>query len=391
MAKLLFITSRFPYPLDKGDKLRVYFQLKHLSKDNEVHLVAVNNTRVPDRDIEALTPFCKSISTFILPFHKRVLQLFLSPFKKLPLQVAYFFNKGIKKEIERLSDEIKPDHIHCHLIRTTEYVKDIKNVHKSLDLMDAFGRGMEKRQGIERNFFKRTLYGYEKEQLYRYEAEVFNFIDTFCIISNQDKSWIPGPRAGEIMVVPNGVDFDAFYPRREEKKYDLVFMGNLDYPPNIAAIFFLCDEIMPLLKKQVPNIKLLIAGAGASERIRKFRSENIDVIGEFRHISDSIAVSKIMIAPMKIHIGLPNKVIQAMAMKVPCIVSSMSNNAIGAQHNKSIIEANTATEFTNQIVALLNDERLATSIGEAAYEFVKENYSWEKQNELFKQLIQKQN
>jgi glycosyltransferase involved in cell wall biosynthesis len=323
--------------------------------------------------------------------HKRIIQLLISPFKKLPLQVAFFYDRGIKKKIERLTNEIKPEHIHCHLIRTTEYVKKINNVNKSLDFMDAFGKGMEKREMIERNFIKRILYAYEKKQLYNYEASVFNFIDKFCIISNQDKNSIRSTRANEIHIIPNGVDFESFYPRVEEKAYDIVFMGNMDYPPNIVAVLFLANEIIPLVKKFKPDIKLLIAGINAPKRIKKLQSENIYVIEKFRHISDSIAISKILLAPMKIHIGLPNKVIQAMAMKTPCIVSALSNNAVGAQNNKSIIEANTPSEFSKEIIGLLMNEKKASAIGQAGYEFVKEHFSWERQNNLFSKLILKQN
>lgn len=387
MAKILFITSRFPYPLTKGDRLRAYFQLKHLAQNNEVHLVAINDTAIATADHEALASFCKSIHLFVLPLHKRIVQLLLSPFKKLPLQVAFFYDADVKKKIEKLVDELKPEHIHCHLIRTTEYVKDISTIPKSLDFMDAFGKGMEKRQRIERNFIKRIVFGYEKRMLYKYEARVFNFIDRFCIISNQDKNWINSPQASEIVLIGNGVDFDSFYPRAEEKKYDILFMGNLDYPPNSVAVFFLALEVLPLLKKANPGIKLLIAGAGASKRIKKLQSVNIDVVEHFTHISDSIACAKILVAPMKIHIGIPNKVLQAMAMKIPCIVSSLSNNAIGAENNKAVIEANTAQEFADAITSLLNNTNKAYAVAEAGYEFVKENYTWEKQNDLFSKLI----
>jgi len=391
LARILFITSRFPYPLNKGDKLRVYFQLKYLAERNEVHLVAINETKVSDKHLEVLSPFCKSIHIFVLPLHKRIIQLLLSPFKKIPLQVAFFYNNGIKKEIEQLADEIKPDHIHCHLIRTTEYVKDISKIKKSLDFMDAFAKGMEKREKIEPNIVKRILFTYEKNQLYNYEAKVFNFMDKFCIISNQDKNSIQSPRANEINIIPNGVDFESFYPKTLEKKYDILFMGNLAYPPNIDAIQFLSNEIMPLVIKHNPKIKLLIAGINAPKHIRKLQSQNIDIIENFEDISDSIAVSKIMLAPMKISIGLQNKILQAMAMKTPCIVSTLSNNAINAPNKKAIIEANTAVEFSKEIMELLNNEKKAFEIGQEGYKFVKEHYSWEGQNDLFTKLILNQN
>jgi glycosyltransferase involved in cell wall biosynthesis len=257
--------------------------------------------------------------------------------------------------------------------------------------MDAFAKVMEKRKLIEPNLLKRVLFNYEKKQLYRYEAEVFDFVDKFCIISNQDKNAIQSPRSKEIHCIPNGVDFDTFYPKSQAKKYDLLFMGNLGYPPNIAAIDFLLHEIFPLVVQQKPDVKLLIAGINASNRLKKTQSVNIDVIEHFEDISDSIALSKVMLAPMTISIGLQNKILQAMAMKTPCIVSTLSNNAINAPQNKAIIEANTPEEFTHAIIELLSNEQKALEIGEEGYKFVKEHYSWERQNDLFTQLILQHN
>jgi glycosyltransferase involved in cell wall biosynthesis len=387
LAKIIFITSRFPYPLNKGDKLRVFFQLKYLSEKFEIHLIALEKNAISKDHYDAVLPYCKSIHIFIIPVHKRIFQLILSPIKKIPLQVAYFYNRKINKTIISLINEVKPDYIHCHLIRTTEYVKGIENISKSLDFMDSFGKGMEKRQLIESNVFKRLLFCYEKNQLFRYENHVFDFIDKFAIISEQDKNSIKSPRVNEIYIIPNGVDFDSFYPRFEDKKYDILFMGNLGYPPNIEAVMYLSNKIMPILKTHKPKIKLLIAGINAPNRIKKLQSENIDVIENFKNISDSIAISRIMLAPMQISIGLQNKILQAMAMQTPCIVSTVSNNAIKAPINKAIIEANTPQEYSKNIIELLNNEERANEIGLEGFRFVKEKYSWEIQNLQFIKVL----
>ena len=387
MAKIFFITSRFPYPLEKGDKLRVYFQLKHLAIHNKIHLIAINNKPIDKEQFSAIIPFCKSIEVFVLPTYKRLIQLVLILFTGIPLQVAYFYNDKIRKQIENKIAQIKPDAIHCHLIRTTEYIKNVTKIPKSLDFMDAFGIGMEKRQNTEKNFVKRLLFAYEKNKLYNYEKQVFSFVDRFCIISEQDRDSIKSARKGEIKIIPNGVDFEAFYPRNEKKKYDIVFMGNMGYPPNIAAVQFLASEIMPLVIKASPAIKLLVAGVGAPKSIKILQSKNIDVIENFEHISDSIAISKIMLAPMQISIGLQNKILQAMAMKTPCIVSPASNNAIKAPNDFAIVEASSPAEYAQVIIDMLNNPMMAARIGQNGYVFVKENFSWPAQNKLLEDLI----
>jgi polysaccharide biosynthesis protein PslH len=386
LAKIVFITSRFPYPLNKGDKLRVYFQLKSLAEEHEVYLIALDEKKIADDLFQELS-FCKSIHVFIIPLYKRILALPLSVFRNIPLQVGFFYNAATNKKIQTLISEIAPTTIHCHLIRTTEYVKQIKSIPKSLDFMDAFAAGMDKRQLFERNVWKRMLFKYEAKQLRKYEKKVFDFIDRFSIISDQDRLLMEHSRSSEIKVIPNGVDLDSFYPRSDEKKYDILFMGNLGYPPNIEAVYFIVNELLPLLRKVKPEIKLLIAGVEASNRMKRFQSSTIDVVEHFQHISDSIAMSRIMLAPMFMSIGLQNKILQAMAMKVPCIVSRASNNAIHAPAGSAVIEANTASEFAEQVLRMLENSNHATAIADAGYEFVLKNYTWLKQHKLLNHLI----
>lgn len=388
MDDILFITSRFPYPLTKGDKLRVFYQLRDLSAAYKIHLVAIDDKQVPKADYDAVAPFCSSVSIFVLPLHKRIWQLILSVFNPIPLQIAFFYNPLIKKKISELIKQFNPQHIHCHLIRTTEYVRGIEGISKSLDFMDAFGKGMEKRESIEPFFLKRWLFRYEKKQLFRYENRVFDFIDTFGIISEQDKFAIKSERNKEIQIIPNGVDFEIFHPKENYPvKYDILFMGNMGYPPNINAVMFLANDILPLVIKQKPHLRLLVAGVQAPARVKKLQSANIDVIEHFENISDSIAVSKIMLAPMLLSIGLQNKIIQAMAMKKPCIVSKISNNAIKAPHPQAILEAETAEEFAAGILDLLDNEIKAKQIGEAGYRYVTEHFSWPAQTKLLSGLF----
>jgi glycosyltransferase involved in cell wall biosynthesis len=376
MAKILFLTSRFPFPADKGDKLRIYHQLVHLSKHHSVHLFSLCEQSVRNEDHEAMSGICASVHSHYLPRSVRYLQLFMSLFTGLPFQVAYFYNDAIRERLNYLIDKLQPDFIHCHLIRTTEYVRDIKGYATSLDFMDAFGEGMAKRAGYERNLLKRWFFSFEKRKVVRYESEVLNFIDRFCIISDQDRKRIPGHEKHLINIVRNGVDFNIFYPREVPKRYDLVFMGNLDYPPNLVAIRFLLDEIMPGLVSRKPEIRLLLAGAGASKKLLRYQSKNVDVLLNFKDISDSIAWSKILIAPMITSIGLQNKIIQAMAMKVPCVVSIIANKAIGAPSPEAIRVAANAAEYVTAIFDLLDNEAQMIETGQKGYEFVMKHFRW---------------
>jgi glycosyltransferase involved in cell wall biosynthesis len=387
MARILFVTSRFPYPLEKGDKLRAYFQIKSLSRHHEVHLVALNETGVTEEQRAALAPHCASMAVHVLSRTRQAWQLLTGLWRGIPLQVALFLDARARREVAALAARIRPDVVHAHLIRTAELVRNIPDVRKSLDLMDAFGLGMEKRAAQERNPLKRMLFRLEKSLLYRYEAQIVDSMDALAIISEQDRVAIPSPHKDRIVIIPNGVDFDAFRPRDIGKRYELVFMGNLAYPPNIVAATFLVNQVMPLVWAKDASVKLLIAGIDPPHQLRQTQSGRVDVVAEWADIAEAIACARIMVAPMQISIGLQNKILQAMAMKVPCVVSHGSNQAVGAPAPTAVRVADTPAAYAHEILDLLSHPATAAAMAEEAHAFVHARYDWDRQNERLAQLI----
>ncbi len=373
--KILFLTSRFPYPLEKGDKLRAYYQLKELSRSHEIILVSVSDQLVLPEHLDALKPFCKKIIIHQLSFARVLRNLFASLFSRLPFQVRYFYSKNLQGKINEVIEKNQPDAIYCQLVRMAEYVKHIQHIPKTLDYMDAFSTGLE-RLSKRSAFPKKLAVKMEWKRMLNYERTVFDSFDHHTIISEQDKKLIPHPDHDKIQVIQNGVDVDFYHPVDCEKKYDLIFAGNMAYPPNVESALFIAKEIMPLLLLKNPGIKLVIAGATPAKEILQLKSENIEVTGWVEDIRVYFAESKIHLAPMLISIGLQNKILQAMAMKIPSIVSSLANNAIHAPVNDCVLIADTPEEYAEKIGQLLNDELLQNKLSENAFRFVQENFNW---------------
>ena len=122
--KLVVVLSRVPFPLEKGDKLRAYHQIKHLAKTNEVHLLCVNDQTADKVSIEHLAEMVESIEVFQLPRWRIFVNLIVGLLGDWPLQVHYFYQRSVKKRMHARINEIRPDHIFCQLIRSSEYVKD---------------------------------------------------------------------------------------------------------------------------------------------------------------------------------------------------------------------------------------------------------------------------
>ncbi len=373
--KILVLTSRFPYPLEKGDKLRAYYQIKELSRNHEIILVSVSDQLVLPEHLDALKPFCKKMVVHQLSFAKVLLNLFISLFSRLPFQVRYFYSKNLQKKINEVIKNDQPNAIYCQLVRMAEYVKHVQHIPKTLDYMDAFSTGLE-RLSKRSAFPKKLAVKIEWKRMLNYERTVFNFFDHHTIISEQDKKLIPHPDHDKIQIIQNGVDLDFYHPAEREKKYDLVFAGNMAYPPNVESALFIANEIMPLLLLKHPGIKLVIAGATPAKEILQLKSANIAVTGWVEDIRDYFAQSEIHLAPMLISIGLQNKILQAMAMKIPSIVSELANNAIHAPVNDCVLIADTPGEYVERISQLLSDESLKIKLSENAFRFVQENFNW---------------
>jgi glycosyltransferase involved in cell wall biosynthesis len=183
------------------------------------------------------------------------------------------------------------------------------------------------------------------------------------------------------MVIPNGVETD-FKPRAIGLKpsYDLVFVGNLGYGPNTSAAQYLVRKLLPELKRRGLKLRLLLAGARPGHKIRKLKNhDGVAVMGWVEDIRDAYADGRIFVAPMFSGLGLQNKILEAMAMGLPCVTTTMVNNAIGAEMGKEILVSDTLEGLADHIQRLLADETEYNSIAGAARAFVMSNYQWEDQ------------
>jgi sugar transferase (PEP-CTERM/EpsH1 system associated) len=386
--KILFILSRFPYPLEKGDKLRAYYQIKNLSKKHEVTVFALSDGTVSNDALEQVKQICADVEVFNISKTRIYINLIKALFKKIPFQVAYFYSAKAQRKLNELIENKKPDHIFCQLIRTAEYAKHHKNIPSTLDYMDVFSKGFERRLKSA-SFYLQPLFKTEYKRLAAYERDIFSYFKNKIIISKQDQNLIPHPEKDKIVVISNGVDTDYFKPlgTNNNKEYDILFNGNMHYPPNIESAEYLVNKILPLAKKQYPTVKVLISGTNPNIRILALGCESVKISGWVKDIRENFSRSKMLVAPMFMSIGLQNKLLEAMAMQIPCITSTLANNALGAENGKTILVADTPEEYAKHVVTLLTDEKKAHEIGMNGYNFVLAHYSWQRETDKLESLI----
>lgn len=375
--KILVIVSRIPYPLEKGDKLRAYHQVRELSKNHEICLCCLSDQPEHPEAREKLREICSELH--IIHLNKAIiyLNLLLAWFESRPFQVAYFHQRKAQKAVQRIVQRFAPDHIYCQLVRTAEYVKNEHGISKTIDYQDAFSKGMARRAERESNYFKKKFFQTEARRLIRYEHLIFDYFNNKCIISEQDKALIFHENQREIAVIPNGVDMDFFHPMETSPSYDLCFVGNMSYAPNVDSVLYLHNEVMPLVWREMPEVKVLIAGATPAEAITRLHQERFEVGGWFEDIRDAYRRSRLFVAPMQIGTGLQNKLLEAMAMGIPCITSKLANDALGATHDQHLMVGSTPEDYAHHIIALLKNLQRGEELARNARLFVQQNYTWQ--------------
>lgn len=383
--KILVVLSRVPYPLEKGDKLRAYNHIKHLSKKHEVVLFALYNKEVHPSAEEELKKYCSSMYFFRLRPLSIVWNVIKAFFKGIPIQCGYFYQCKAKRLLDKVVKEEQIERIFCQLVRMTEYVKKYPQK-KTLDYQDVLSMGMQRR--MEKSLgVPRIFYRMEWKRLRRYERKIFPKFDQKTIISKPDQVLIDHTEKEQIQIIPNGVDTAFFHPMEKEKKYDIVFTGNMGYAPNVHAACYLVDVVLPIVRKSRNDLRVLIAGSNPSRRVRSLANESITVSGWVEDIRDAYASSRVFIAPMRIGTGLQNKLLEAMAMRLPCITSPLANDALQAKEKEQILIGRSAEDYSWHINMLLDDEKTYERIAENGYQYVLQHYDWDKLSAQMEAII----
>ncbi|MDR0364810.1 MAG: glycosyltransferase [Bacteroidales bacterium] len=387
MKKMLIILPRVPWPLEKGDKLRAYHQIRCLSKHNDIILFALNdNPRLNAEEArQRISKYCSEVHIFNLSKILIFWNIIKAFFTGKPLQVGYFYSCKAKKILKRIAEESNPNRIYCQLIRTVEYGR-IFDIPKTIDYQDTFSQGMLRR-AENASLFIRWFFKMEFRRLQRYEDKVFEWFDHKTIISKPDRDLLTHPKRDEVVIIPNGIDHDYFKPVEAEKRYDIIFNGNMSYPPNINASEILVRKIMPIVHQTMPEVTLLLSGASPHARVKALQSDKITVSGWVEDIRENYAASRIFVAPMQIGTGLQNKLLEAMCMQIPSITSALANASLNATPGRDILIGDTPESYARLIIDLLNHPEKMRSLAENGRQFVLNTFNWEHSTEILEQLI----
>lgn len=387
--KLMIVLSRFPLPARKGDKLRAWEQIKGLASHFEIHLVCLADEQPEAADLAEVQQVVHSLHIFPIPVWKRIPAFLPALFQGLPFQVAYFTSARVRRRIEEILVQENIPLCYVQLIRLGQTVPILKGVRYFLDYMDALSSGMANRIPESRGLM-RYLFKMEAGRLARYEASIAPRYQAFSAITEADARLLPASVQSSIHIIPNGVS-DYFFETQHvlNAEYDLVFTGNMGYFPNVKAAIYLVEEIVPLLERKFPKIRICLAGTDPSDKVRALQSPRVTVTGFVPDMREVMGKSRLFVAPLFTGSGLQNKLLESMAAGLPVLTTPLANEALRAPEGEAIRVCRDAVEFAHTIATLLDNPEEARKTGLQGQEFVRKHYGWQASNQQLADCLKK--
>jgi polysaccharide biosynthesis protein PslH len=372
--RILFIASRFPYPLIQGDRLRAYNQLRLLAANHKITLLSSIKSPEEYAGLDHVKSFCESVELFPRSLLRDIFNLFRAAFSTLPWQVVYHCDSRIKRRVADLLKSENYDVIHTQLARSAPLLDSVSDVLKVIDLIDALSLNMKRRAEKETGILS-WIAASESKRMKMYERLLVHRFDHLIVVSEVDRQVIGNFL--NLHTIPNGVDLSEFsFNQCGEREQEIVFTGNMGYFPNIDAVCYFASEVFPLIKKECPLVRFTVVGVNPPQSLQKDYPE-VEFTGYVPRVHDYLSRASVAVAPMCSGSGMQNKIIEAMATGTPVVTTSYGIGGISAQHNKHFFVEDTPSNFASAVIRLLQSRELREKIALDARTYVQENYSWE--------------
>jgi sugar transferase (PEP-CTERM/EpsH1 system associated) len=388
MRSLLLLWHRIPYPPNKGEKIRGLRILRHLAAQYRVHLGCF----IDDPDDWAhpaeLEKICAEVKCFDLPRQTSLLRAARGLLSGQALSLAMFKNAEMAAWVRKTVATVAPDFIVAGSSATAQYLVDV-DVGRSRVIVDFQDVDSDKwlQYAMEGRPPMSWVYARESRLLLDFDRKLAARTDGSVFVSEIEAALfrrLAPESADKIYGVPNGIDCDYFSPEHTfESPFSgpgphLVFTGTMDYRPNVDAVAWFVDEILPLIRKQSPEVTFTIVGAKPARSVLKLaETPSVFVTGKVPDVRPYLRHANVVVAPLRLARGIQNKVMEGMAMARPVVTTPQGLEGINAEVGKEILVARSPQEFSDAVHLALQPQ--SAEVGAAGRSVMAKCYVWESQ------------
>lgn len=383
MSEILFLAHRLPFPPDRGDKIRSHHVLKALAKLAPVHVASF-----VDREADWVheSELAQIAASHCLTARKKPLALagIEAVLRGEPVSLAAFGSAAIDRYVEEVLETRPVSAIYVFSGQMGQYVPEDFEGRVIVDLVDVDSAKFEA-YAAGKPFPCNWIDAREGRRLAAEEARLAQRADATLLVSEAEAELLRSrlPEPANVLALGNGIDTDAFDPAKTEPEalsegQHLVFTGQMDYAPNVAAALRAIEFILPAVRQHRPLAQLHIVGrAPTRELLVHHGKDGVHVHGEVPDVKPWLAAADVVVAPLSIARGVQNKVLETMAMARPVVLTPGAATGIEAEDGVHFAVAETDAALAVQVLALLANRGAAQAMGKAARQFVVKQRGWD--------------
>ena len=377
--KLLFLANRVPYPPYRGDKLKIFNLARRLKDRHELVLLTFAQTEEDLTYKAELEKIFKEVHFIYLPKWKSALGCLGGVLSNVPLQVLYFQSSAMRSKLKEVLKAHTFDAVHVQHLRMSPYMAHMKDIPRILDLPDAFSLYWERRKAVKRSLLTTIFENIEQKRVLGYEP-ILKEYDMSLVCSQEDLEYMcKTHKTTNLRLLPNGVDMTTFAAGGHDYGHNntLLFTGNMDYAPNVDAVGYFAESILPLIRAKMPDVKFVIAGQRPVPKVLALANDFITVTGFIKDLAAMYNTGSVVVAPLRFGAGTQNKVLEAMAMGIPVVCSNIGFAGLGIKSGEGAVMQTDPEAFANSVIDLLSSEEERRHVGTAGMRVISTRFDWD--------------
>jgi sugar transferase (PEP-CTERM/EpsH1 system associated) len=388
MGEILFIAHRLPFPPDRGDKIRSHHILKHLASLAPVHVATFADDEADFAEEASLAELAASYC-----LRRRAKPLALAAVQAValhrPVSLAAFHDKALAGYVANVLATRPISAIYVFSGQMGQYVPASFAGRLVVDLVDVDSAKFEA-YARRRSSLTAWIEMREAKLLAAEEARLAERAAVTLLVSPAEvqlfRSRLSAGHPADVRALGNGIDCIAYDPAMvapEQRMLAcagprLIFTGQMDYMPNVDAARRVLDHVLPAIRAVRPDATFHVVGRNPPPDLRERHGENgCHIWGRVDDIRPWLAAATHALIPLEIARGVQNKVLEAMAMALPVVVSGEAAMGIPARDSEHFSVADSDEALAQAVLALLDEPARARALGLAARSFVLDHASWE--------------
>lgn len=383
---VLYLTHRVPYPPDKGDRIRNWHLLRQLAVEAPVWLGCLADEPVPPESVDKLRAVCQRLAVVPVGRYFRWLRAGWSLLTGKSLSEGLFATSGLRAVLRQWTTRTRFRAAVVSASSLVPYLREpaLADTPRFVDLVDVDSQKWMDFAAVSSPPWSR-VYRIEGVRVRRLEADLPRWTQAVSVVSRAEAAIyesFAGP--GTATVATNGVDLDYFYPAEPARNLICVFVGAMDYRPNVDGAVWFVREVWPQVRARHPAAEFRIVGRKPDPRVMGLAAApGVVVTGSVPDVRPHLAAAAVVVAPLRLARGVQNKVLEAMAMARPVVATPAALGGLDVVSGRDVWRADTAEAFAAAVADLLANPDRGRELGQAARRFVDTHHDWQRCLEPF--------